>query len=614
MRTILLVSSAWLALTSAAPATAPNGDHASGHQAPSSPAQSQGAGKQVDHAPSVALPGFAASLANAPMIEASEAWKAVPYRDAWRAIARSTPGTRQQARWRYASSLIGSGDSADALGVLTVMAKDDPDLELVPAYQLALGAALVGLGRTGDALAALSGDRLVDNPEACAWRLRTLGEAGMGSDALMQWSCARTAIASRPRGQRAPFLIAAARAALDAHRPARTLALLNTLADSDPAVNLLRGRAYLALGQEQEARLRLDRVEDNGTPFQAADARISMIEGRVAHGHGAPRDMLKQLDKISYGWRGGKLEERALRLRYRLAGKLEEDRAVLQAGATLFRYFPASTDSGALLSSLQDRLAGILAPDSKLALPEAAGLFWNYRDLTPAGARGDLLVSQLADRLQAARLYKRAAELLDYQLTARLKDVAQGPLSVRVAKLYILAGEPDEALHAIRDTDGNVYPDDMRWSRNRVEAVALNQLGRTEEALATLEGVPDGDAIRDEIEWRRRNWKALAEGGEITLPKAGKLSDVSQAIILRRAVALAMLGRESGLAGLRDRYGKAFAGLSTAPAFDLLTGPLDALNPDTVAGAMAAIPTASPAGDIADLLAIDPAAVQLASK
>lgn len=596
MQQVLFAVSAGLLLTSAAPA------NVSGPRNAPAP-----------RAPAVALPGFSATLANSPMITSGDAWKEIPYYDALDAIGESTPASRQEKRWRFALSLIGGGDSAEALGVLTMMVQDDPDLELVPAYKLAVGAGLVGLGRTSEALSALSGDFLADNPEACAWRMRALGEAGMGADALMQWACARKAVMQRPRAQRAPFLTAVAQAALDANHPSLALKLLNSLPDAEPAANLLRGRAYLELGKEQEARLRLDRVKDNGTPLQAADAHISMIEWRVAHGHGAARAMLKQLDQMSYGWRGGTLEERALRLRYQLAGKLSDDKALLRSGATLLRYFPTAADSGTLLTTLQDHIATVLSPDSKVSLPEAAGLFWDYRDLAPTGTNGDLMVSRLADRLQAARLYKRAAELLDYQLIARLKDVAQGPLSVRVAKLYILSGEPDEALDAIRETDGNIYPDEMRWARRRIEAVALNQLGRPQEALAALEDVPDGAAIRAEIEWRRRNWKALADGNDAQLPTAGKLSEVDQTVILRRAVSLAMLGREDQLVNLRKRYVKAFSDMPTAPAFDLLTGPVDALNPDTVAGAMAAIPTASPAGDIADLLAIDPATTHLAS-
>ena len=560
--------------------------------------------EQDTPAPAVRLPGFAAVLANQSVIEDVSGWKVVPDAEAWDAIAGSTPETRQEARWHYARSLIGKGHAAEAYGVLVTMGQDDPDLSLVPAHRLALGATLVGLGRHSDALDALSAERLAENPEACAWRLRAMAALEMSAEASAQWSCARPAIASRRQSQGAPFLLAAAQAALDDETPRRALDLLNSLSDSDPEANLLRGRALLRLGDDQKARLRLDRAADNGTLEQRIDARVSLLEALVANRRAKPLEAAEELDLIVYSWRGGSIERRALKLRFQLAEELQDDRAALAAGAALLRYHRVAGDSAALLEALQDRLATVLAPESKVSLPEAAGLFWDYRDLGPSGAGGDLLVSRLSDRLQEAGLYERAAELLDYQLMARAKDVAQGPLSVRVAKLYILAEKPEDALRALRATDNNIYPDQMLWERLRIEAVALHRMGRTDEALAVLDGVPNGGAIRNEIEWGRRNWKALTGSGDLPSGR-GPLTEVQQTVILRRAIALAMLGRETSLESLRTRYVAGFAEQPTEAAFDLLTGPIDGLDPEAVAEALAAMPTASPAGEFADLLAAE---------
>ncbi|GAB5349239.1 hypothetical protein [Alteriqipengyuania sp. 357] len=607
----LLALSAPLTLVLSASAFAEDPPHT--HDEPAEPEAEQigsdaptGAlAQETERAPVARLPGFAAALANEPLAQDVSGWPVLSEHDAWQAIAASTRSTRQAARWNYARSLIGRGHSAEAYGVLVAMAQDDPDLSLVAAHRLALGAALVGLGRPLDAIDALSVEQLAENPEACAWRLRAMVALEMNAEAISQWTFARSAIASRTQSQGGAFLRAAAQAALEEGKPRTTIALLEHLSDADPAANLLRGRALFRLGSEQKARLRLDRAADNGTVEQRVDARVSLLEGLIARKHAKPDKAAAALEQIGYSWRGGSIERRALKLRFELAEATGDDRSALAAGAALLRYHPMAGDSGAMLDALQARLSAILSPDSKVPLPEAAGLFWDYRDLSPAGAGGDYLVSQLADRLLAGGLYERAAELLDYQLTARTTDVAQGPLSVRVAKLYIMAGKPDEALRALRATDGNIYPSPMLWARLRIEAVALHKLGRTDEALAVLDGVPQGDAIRNEIEWDRRNWNALTGTGDLPEARRGSLSEVEQTVILRRAVALAMLGRERSLAGLRTRYAPAFAAERTAAAFDLLTGPVDELDPATVAKAMAAMPAASPAGDIADLLAVD---------
>ena len=59
------------------------------------------------------------------------------------------------------------------------------------------------------------------------------------------------------------------------------------------------------------------------------------------------------------------------------------------------------------------------------ALPpiEALGLFYDYRDLTPIGWRGDEMIRRLADRLVAVDLLDQAAELLQHQVDNRLQGV-----------------------------------------------------------------------------------------------------------------------------------------------------------------------------------------------
>lgn len=562
------------------------------------PARSSGA-------PAAKLPGFAAELAEMPAITGPGAWKPIAHEKAWSALARSTPASRQAMRWRYARSLIGQDSGSAALGVLDVMRADDPDLTLVPAWQLARGAALTQMGRAGDALAALNASALANNPEACLWRMRAMSDAGLGQAALAQVNCARHAISARPASIRARFIVAAARAAIEAGRPALGLKWLGMIPDDDPAANLYRGKAHLALGEAQAGRLRLDRVAISGNAEQRMDAKLAALEDAVARRSVPPADALKQLDHIRFTWRGGPIEERALRLSWQLGDGEHDLRRSLAAGATLFRHFDLGKDTGPVLSKLQAQLATALAPGSAMPIGEAAGLYWDFRDLAPGGAEGDLLVNRLAGRLQAAGLYARAAELLRYQLTERVRDIAQGPLSVKVASLYILAGRPDQAIRALLETSRNPYPDEMLWDRRRVEAAALYQLGKANEALAVLQDVPDGDSLRAEIYWKKQDWPALAAVGEPALPRAGALTEVAQAKVLRHAIALAMLGREDGLASLRSRYGSSFATLPSAPVFDVLTRSVGALDAAAVGKAMTAIPTASPAGRIGNLLDVE---------
>lgn len=588
MRTALIAL-----LAGAATVTPHDAPHAAGTAAAAATRPEAGAATSV-------LPPFAAELAQMPIITGVAGWHGQTGEAGWALLAASRPENRQSRRWAYVLGLISEGRGAEALGVLDVMKASDRDLGLVAPYLLARGVALTLVERDEEALSALSAEELSGNPEACAWRMRAFANAGAAEDAIRQVNCALPAINGRSPEARAPFVLAAAGAAIDAGQPAPALAWLKLFNDQNPQANVLRGRALVATGDPQGGKLRLERATRSGDAAVRAQAALGKIEAGLATHSLAPAEAMKQLEALRFGWRGGPIEQKVLEIELRLANEAHDLRSQLRAGAALIRYFKIGKTAAPMLAELQAALAAALAPDSGVSLQEAAGLYWDYRELAPAGGEGDALVFRLASRLQGAGLYARAAELLQYQLTQRAQDVAQGPLSVKVATLHILAGSPDRALDAIRTTEQPSYSDAMRQDRKRLEAVALQRLGRTDAAMAALEGLPDAHAIRAEMRWQTKDWTGFV--GENTLPAPKGLSEPAQAAVLRQAVALAMLGREDQLAELRTRYAAAFKGLPSGQAFDVLTRKVGSIDPAAIGAAMTAIPQASPAGAIGDLL------------
>lgn len=601
MRALLLALLAGTAATEATPPAEHGAAHAAPHAAEAAPATAA--------APAtlgVSTQPFAAILAQQAPIRSAAGWHGTTGQKAWSTLAKATPETRQQARWSFALGLIGEGRGAEALGVLDTMRRGDRDLMLVPQFQLARGVALALSDHADDAVAQLATTELEGNPEACAWRMRALAEAGDAQEAARAINCALPAINGRASAERAPFVLAAARAAIDAGQPKPALAWLRLFDDRDSTANALRARALIAMGDIAQGTLRYQRALPEAGPEARAAIQVAMLEVKINTHQIAPAEAVKQLEAIRYSWRGGEAEERALRLQYALANEAHDMRGALRAGAALIRWFKPDAESGAMLGTLRAMLAGALAADSGVPLPEAAGLYWDYRELAPAGAEGDALVMRLAERLAGAGLYARAAELLQYQLMQRMQDVAQGPMSVKVAELHILAGKPERALQALHDSEQPGYPETMRQDRKRMEAVALHRLGKDDAALAALEDVGGGATLRAEIQWRAKQWEAFAGSNEAGLPAPRNMSEPAQAAVLRQAVALAMLGREDRLKALRARYAPGFAKQPSAEAFDILTRDPASVDPAKLAAAMAAIPEASPAGGIADLLDATP--------
>ena len=88
------------------------------------------------------------------------------------------------------------------------------------------------------------------------------------------------------------------------------------------------------------------------------------------------------------------------------------------------------------------------------ALPpvEALGLFYDFRELTPIGRRGDEMIRRLSDRLVGVDLLDQAAELLQHQVDHRLQGAARAQVATRLTVVYLMNRKPDRALATLQAT------------------------------------------------------------------------------------------------------------------------------------------------------------------
>ncbi|MFL9841585.1 endoglucanase [Sphingomonas sp. ST-64] len=530
------------------------------------------------------LAPFAAQLAETPRAAPGQR-PAVDIALAWSLVAKSTAETRQGARWKLAAALLDRAHGEEAIGVLETMRRDDDALKLVPAWRLAMGAASVLAGRDAAARDWLNIPELAADAEACAWRLR----AGVPVDRPLL-KCAIPAIVVRPTNQRGAFVAAAADALLKIGEPGPALRLLAAMPEQDPAANLRRGIALVRTGQDEAARLKFERVQLSGAPGERAAAELELILLGVDAKKIGYRQATKRLDALMLSWRGDATERAAIELKRNLAQRVGDRVAVLTASATLFRYFDLGADTPGALTAIQAELSTLIA-DRNRPIAEAAGLFWEYRDLAPTGAAGDLMVTRLSERLADAGLHSRAAELLSYQMTARAVDIAKGPLSIRIARLLLQAGKPDHVLAALRLSDGPAYPDAIAAERRRMQVIATYRMGRREDALAMLDQLADADALRAEMLWQARDWKRFVQANRNRLP-------TSRTAVLRQAVALTMVGDDAGLTALRRQHGAALRGTPAGAALDALAAPDGKSDPAALDAAMAGLGDTQVDGDL----------------
>lgn len=520
---------------------------------------------------------------------------------AFKLVAKSDARYRQPARWQVARLLAAEGLATEAVAVLETMRADEPGLAQVPLFTSLLGRTLVTAGRYDDGLAILSNPQFTGVPDICLVRLEAEVLRGRPAAAAAEWPCAAPALAKVPLPRKAAQQRLVARALYAANRRPEAGAIVKYLAKGDPANLLLQAEAARGRSPAMASRLERDAMTRGIAPVRMA-AALSLIQSDLATGRIDRATALRRLDRTHFMWRGGALEQRALMMSLSVARASGDLRSELTAGASLVRHFPLGADGPRVLDQVQRRLSGILADNSGVPLPEAAGLMWDYRDMLPPGAAADATVRRLAERLAAAGLTGRAADLLEYQVRQRLVGVSRAVVATQAARWRLDAGDPDAAVSLLRDSETPDIDTVTGNARRRIGAVALIALGRGAEAFALLEGETGtlGLPLAAELYWQAQDWPRFTAAIRPQLPAPGaQLSARDRSNIVHAAIA-AVLGSDADLtAELQRRYAAPMASGPLSAAFKLVIGDPARIDPARIRTALAEAAQTVPPQEIA---------------
>src|SRR2546428_6095474 len=148
---------------------------------------------------------------------------------------------------------------------------------------------------------------------------------------------------------------------------------------------------------------------------------------------------------------------------------------------------------------------------------DALAMFYEFRELTPIGRRGDEMIRRLADRLATVDLLDQAAELLQYQVDKRLEGAARAQVAARLAMVYLTNRKPDRAIAALRLTRIADLSGELRQQRLLLESRAQSDIGRHDLALDIISNITGREAIRlsSDIYWASRQWRGAGAQGDI---------------------------------------------------------------------------------------------------
>jgi tetratricopeptide (TPR) repeat protein len=498
-----------------------------------------------------------------------------------RRIGLSPTGQRQQNRMALAQFYAANDMQPEALGVLAKARAEQPDLERDKLYRALRGIAYLRLGRLADAANDLDSKVFDDDPDVLAYRGMLAAERDDWPAARRAFSLSGAAVAKFPPDLRANLRLTMARAWLAGGDIAAATAELQAL-DWDLLTrgqaaegNYVRGLLADATNKPEDAIRYFDLAAGSGDRRARALAEFAKTDMMLTRKLIDVPQAIERMDQLRFAWRGGPYEFNLLR---RL-GELQFSTGDLRGGITTFRqivkYFPKSPEVPLLSKQMSDEFAKLFLDGGAQALPPltALALYYDYRELTPVGPEGDEIIGKLADRLVSVDLLNRAAELLEHQITYRLRGEDRSKAGARLAVVYLLDRNPDAALKSLQNTQMPNLSPAVVQERRLLEARALGDLDRFPEALNLLgqDQSPEARNLRADLHWRAKDWIAFARVVSLTLGNRhadpAPLSPDERKQVLQLGVAYSLTNDIAALTDLRSRYEAKFRDTPDAPAF-----------------------------------------------
>jgi hypothetical protein len=487
---------------------------------------------------------------------------------------------RDLARLELAQLYVGNEYAHEAIGVLETLEGELESEDLRKKLRLVKAVADTLAVRPREALAILNEGTFPEESDALLWRTMARVDANDYRGARADAIAAEGVADSYPAWIRTRFLFAGLRAAVETD-------------DATLALRLVGKIEFAKLEPEQVSHYQLmqGRISElEGKPDDAVDSygQVIAADFRPTRAEAVYRTLklLYETGKIDLGkatetlsaevltWRGTPLEAEMQKLLAELyfANHAYRDGfvAVRDAAAS----FPESAITDELARKAQLTFEDLYLNGAADALPdvEALALYYDFRQLTPPGTRGDEMIRNLARRLVKVDLLTQAGDLLQYQVDSRLDGIAKAQVAADLALIRIADRRPEAALDALNQTRLAELPAQLERRRRVLESRALIDAGREELALDIISRLDgrDADVLRVDGYWRSRNYALASELLE-TMSANQPVGREQRMGLVKAAVGFVLAGDKLGLSRLRAKFSDTLAASAEWPLFEYVT-------------------------------------------
>jgi hypothetical protein len=512
------------------------------------------------------------------------------------AAAAAAPDQRTPARVDLARFYLARGLFAEAKGVLDLALSEAKPGAEDPAALIVHAVAGILMGRPELGLKDLANAAIGTNYDSRLWKAMANARSGKWAEAREKFKSEEFAITSLPIELQRIVIVDAMRAAIEvrdypgAAKRAAELEVIGPPPELKPAVAVLRGRLAEALGHDKDALDEFRSAVQSPDRAAAAEAKLLEIALKQKREEISQADALRELELLAVTWRGDALEVRTLEMLARIyadTGRYGDCFAAVRIANRLAPNSEIARQGQDAASALFAQI--FLGPKGDDLPPiDALAMFYEYRELTPIGRRGDEMIRRLADRLVAVDLLDQASELLQYQIDKRLEGAARAQVAARLAMVYLTNRKPDRAIAALRSTRIADLSGELRQQRLLLEARAQSDIGRHDLALDIISNLGGREAIRlrSDIYWAARQWRESSEQIELYYADRWRdfkpLNPVEKGDVVRAVVGYALAEDAIGLARFREKYAPLMSSDADRTVFEAASRPTGSNSADFV--------------------------------
>ncbi len=503
------------------------------------------------------------------------------------AAADGSEARRKGSRFELARFFLSRDMYPEAKGVLDVALSDERPTADDPSGLVLRAITTLMLNRPEEALKELNHPMLGDQLDAPLWRAFAHARLGKWEEAGRGFKNAQALIAMLPAELQRIALKEALRAAIELrdYETAQNLfsefQTIGSAAGMQPALSVLQGRLAEGLGKTSEALRNFRLAADSDDRPVAAQGQLRNLLLRYEIGDLKRADLITELETLTTVWRGDDTEIEALQKLARLYTEEHRYRDAFYVMRSALKAYPDAQISRRIYDEAAATFDSLFLAGKGDALPavEALGLFYDFRELTPIGRRGDEMIRRLADRLVSVDLLAQAAELLQHQVDNRLQGAARAHVATRLAVIYLMDNKPSRAQSVLRGTRAAELGTDLRNLRLLLEARALSDIGRHALALDVIGNIDSLQAVRlrADILWSAKRYSESAEQIELLHGERWRdfapLSEVERADIMRAAIGYSLGEDAIGTGRLRERYEAKMTEGPDRRSFEIATAP-----------------------------------------